>query len=207
MLCSLHDVSKISDDALHPNHSAERLPVMDDTRGQCTIETARLLIRAARAADAEALYRCFSDAEQMKYWSTLPHTTMAETQNWVESMLSNPRNGVLDFIIVEKATSTPIGKIGIWSGMEIGFMVARTHWRRGLVSEALEAVLPILFAHPGIETIFADVDPRNEASIGILKKFGFLETGRRERTFEIGGVWMDSVDFALTKEAWKRKMT
>jgi ribosomal-protein-alanine N-acetyltransferase len=173
---------------------------MDKPQDKRQIKTQRLLLRAAEPSDAEALHKCFSDPETMKYWSTLPHTTMAQSQKWLESMTSNPQNGILDFIIVESTTSMPIGKIGIWSGNEIGFMIARSHWRRGLVSEALEVVLPYFFNFPRLDLIEADVDPRNEASIGILTKFGFVETGRRERTFELGGVWMDSVDLALKRE-------
>jgi RimJ/RimL family protein N-acetyltransferase len=92
----------------------------------------------------------------------------------------------------------------MWSGNEIGFMVAQAHWRKGLVSEALAAVLPLFFEEPGIQKIVADVDPRNEASIGVLKKFGFVEAGRRERTLEVGGVWVDSLDMALSKHDWEK---
>lgn len=173
---------------------------MDNTQRKRQIQTERLLLCAAVPSDAEALHKCFSDPETMKYWSTLPHTTMAQTEEWLHTMIANPQNGVLDFIIVENATTTPIGQIGIWSGNEIGFVIASSHWRRGLVSEALERVLPYFFAVGGMDTITADVDPRNEASIGILGKFGFVETRRREGTFELGGVWMDSVDFALRRE-------
>jgi RimJ/RimL family protein N-acetyltransferase len=168
------------------------------------LKTERLLLRGAKPADATALHECFSDHELMKYWSTLPHTTMEETDHWIDSMISNPRNGVVDFLIVDIETNLVIGKIGMWSGNEIGFMIARSHWRKGLVSEALVVILPRLFEEPGIESIVADVDPRNEASISVLKKFGFRETGRRERTFEIGGVWVDSLDFALSKEDWRK---
>lgn len=45
----------------------------------------------------------------------------------------------------------------------------------------------------------ADVDPRNESSIRLLKGFGFVETGRAERTFETGLGWCDSVYFALER--------
>jgi len=121
-------------------------------------------------------------------------------------MISNEQNGCTDFVIVDSASpSLPIGKIGIWSGNEIGFILARSRWRQGIISEALSAVLPYYFEELEFETIVADADPRNDASIGILKKFGFVETGRREKTFEIAGVWVDSLDLTLTRADWRKQ--
>lgn len=54
--------------------------------------------------------------------------------------------------------------------------------------------------------ITTDVDPRNEASIGVLEKFGFVLTGRAERTWEVGeGGWVGSEYRVLTREAWEVK--
>lgn len=49
----------------------------------------------------------------------------------------------------------------------------------------------------GLERVVADVDPRNSGSIGILRRFGFVETGREEGTFETHLGWCDSVYFEL----------
>lgn len=50
-----------------------------------------------------------------------------------------------------------------------------------------------------MQRVIADVDPRNEGSIGILRKFGFEETGREKRTFETHLGWCDSVYFELRR--------
>lgn len=49
----------------------------------------------------------------------------------------------------------------------------------------------------GLERVIADVDPRNGGSIGILRRFGFVETGREEGTFVTHLGWCDSVYFEL----------
>ena len=43
-----------------------------------------------------------------------------------------------------------------------------------------------------------DIDPRNEASRACLIRLGVI-TGRKERTFEIEGMWIDSLDLKLGK--------
>lgn len=118
-------------------------------------------------------------------------------------MSASKQNGTTDFIIVYNDTA--IGKIGIWQDSEIGFMIAREHWRRGIVSEALNALLPYYFEEVGYDLITADADPRNYASIKILEKHGFEVVGRREKTFEIEGLWVDSVDLELKREEWRKK--
>ena len=50
-----------------------------------------------------------------------------------------------------------------------------------------------------IERVVADADPRNEACLGVLRKFGFKETGRAEKTFETHLGWCDSVYFELQR--------
>jgi RimJ/RimL family protein N-acetyltransferase len=111
----------------------------------------------------------------------------------------------------ERGSERVIGKIGIYAPLdqsrsgEIGFLLNRSYHRRGLVSEALSAVIDYLFKERGVEAITTDVDPRNGASIGILQKHGFELTGTAEKTWEIGGEWVDSEFRTLTKHGWSKR--
>ena len=165
------------------------------------ITTPRLLLRAATAEDATDLYECFSDPETMRYWSSLPHASISETETWVNIKLITPSSGKTDFVIVHQPTKKVIGKIGIWQGTEIGFIIGRKYWKQGIASECLDQLIPYFFKN-GYKIITADVDPRNESSLALLKKFGFTETGREEKTFNVGGEWSDSVYLALEKVNW-----
>lgn len=188
-----------------------------------TISTERLFLRAAVANDAEALHVVFADAEVMRY-NDAPHESISRTLDWLmNNMIDNPENGVTEFVICLKQTDgslpvlpsslTTIGKIGIWRDGETGFLLHRPYWRKGIMQEAMKALLPYYFAAQqdggrGFETVTADTDPRNEACIGFLTSFGFEETGRAEGTFEMGGPgsggeWQDSVYFALGAQAWR----
>jgi len=107
-----------------------------------------------------------------------------------------------------------IGKIGCWSGFEIGFILSKTYWGKGYASESLGALLDHLFSQTSIGsnpgdcrpgpnlTLKADVDPRNERCLRLLKKFGFSECGREEKTFETHLGLCDSVYLDLTRERW-----
>lgn len=126
-------------------------------------------------------------------------------------MIANKsHNGVTDFIVVDILASpaVPIGKIGIWTSSaphtsgEIGFLLCRSYWGKGLISEALTTLLEHFFTKTTYETITADVDPNNAACLGLLNKFGFVVTGTAKRTFQLGEVWVDSVYLELQKETW-----
>jgi ribosomal-protein-alanine N-acetyltransferase len=103
-----------------------------------------------------------------------------------------------------------MGKIGIWRDTEIGFLLHHDYWRQGLMREAMEALLPYYFGALeqggiGLEVVTADTDPRNEATIGFSQGFGFEVTGRKERTFQVGGEggeWVDSLYLGLRREVW-----
>ena len=118
-------------------------------------------------------------------------------------MINGKYNGITDFIICLKPDLKPIGKIGVWSGDEIGFLLSRSQWHKGLASEALNKILPYLFDERHLEAITADIDPRNEASLGILKKFGFVVERFQKNTLQVGDEWVDSVYLRLTKERWR----
>lgn len=119
-------------------------------------------------------------------------------------MTAGDQNGVTDFIICLKPDLVPIGKCGIWQGEEIGFMLARAHWRKGLAEESLRAVLGYFFSEREMLEIVADVDPRNASSMALLQKLGFEVYDFKERTFQLGEEWVDSSYLKLTKEQWNR---
>lgn len=133
-----------------------------------------------------------------------PHKDIERTREWVSSMIKNEQNGVTDFVICLKPDNKPVGKMGIWSGDEIGFILNRSHWQKGLAVEAISKVLPYFFDVRQFDSISADTDPRNQASIGLLKRFGFEEDRYEENTFKIGDLWVHSLYLRLSKERWKQ---
>jgi RimJ/RimL family protein N-acetyltransferase len=158
------------------------------------IETERLLLRRARAEDAAALHTIFADPVAMQFWSTLPHANLTQTEEWVASMMS-PAEGVSDDFSLEH-DGTVIGKLGCWRLPEIGYLLAPAAWGRGFGSEAMSAFIAHRQRCNGRELI-ADTDPRNLASIRLLERHGFRETGRATRTWLIGDQWFDSVYWRL----------
>ncbi len=161
------------------------------------IQTARLTLRRARRDDLDAIHAIMSDARAMQYWSTLPHESRAVTEPWFEAQFFSDDPARDEWIIEHQGRA--IGNIGIWKQPEFGFILHPDAWGQGFAIEAAKAFLDYAFATYPIDAVTADVDPRNDASLGVLRKLGFAETGRAERTFLIGGEWYDSIYLALPR--------
>ena len=161
------------------------------------IVTERLTLRRARADDLEALHAILSHPGAMRYWSTPPHADLEETRAWLEGMIAASPQESDDFVIERQGRV--IGKAGCWRLPEIGYILHPDDWGQGFAFEALTAIIPRLFARFPIAAITADVDPRNAASLTLLERLGFKETGHAERTAKIGDEWVDSVYLALPR--------
>ena len=161
------------------------------------ILTPRLRLRRARPDDLAAFHDILSNPAAMRFWSTPPHAGLDETREWLESMIAAPAEESDDFVVEHEGRV--IGKAGCWRLPEIGFILRPDHWGRGLAREALAAIIPRLFDRFPIPAITTDVDPRNAASLALLRGLGFVETGRAERTWLIGDEYCDSVYLALAR--------
>jgi len=163
------------------------------------IETQRLVLRTAEPGDLEAMHALLSNPKAMTWWSSLPHETLDQTKDWLDSMIAKgPDNP--DFVI--ERDGQVIGKAGFWRLPEVGYILHPDHWGQGLAGEAVGASIDHVLATTYVETLTADVDPENAASIRLLERLGFVRTGFAERTWCIGGVYKDSIYYGLSRPDW-----
>jgi RimJ/RimL family protein N-acetyltransferase len=158
------------------------------------IRTERLRLRRAKPGDVEALHRIMSDPVAMRYWSTPPHADLDETAAWLASMIEADAAASDDFIVT--LDGALIGKLGAWRLPEIGFLIDRAYWGCGLAGEAMSAFIDRR-RRLGSSELTADVDPRNSASLSLLERHGFVETGRAAGTWQVGDELCDSVYLRL----------
>lgn len=162
------------------------------------LRTERLSLRRVRAEDAPAMHAILSDPVAMRYWSSPPHTDLAESQAWIAGTIAAIEAGRSDDFLVERDGAV-IGKTGLWDGNELGFLFAPSVWGKGYAREAVMAVIARGFTTGGHDEIRAEANPRNEACLRLLSRLGFRETGRARRTWCVGGEWSDSVYLALPR--------
>jgi RimJ/RimL family protein N-acetyltransferase len=166
------------------------------------IHTARLTLRTARPNDLEALHAVLSDPRATAWWSTPPHDSLDQTAVWLDGMIANGPDHP-DFVIEREGRV--IGKAGFFALPEIGYILHPDHWGQGLGAEAVTAAIDHVFATRDIDDLTADVDPENAASIRLLERLAFRRTGFAERTWNIGGVWKDSLYYGLSNRDWNAR--
>ena len=159
------------------------------------IFTERLRLRRATMGDLGAIHAILSDPVATRYWSTPPHRTVEESEIWLRSMVDADPGKSDDFIIEREGKV--IGKLGCWQLPEIGFILLPAAWGQGFANEAMSTFLKRRKGIGEPRRLTADVDPRNSASLRLLTRHGFVETGRAERTWHIAGEWCDSVYLEL----------
>lgn len=165
------------------------------------LRTTRLVLRRAVPGDLEAMHTIFSNARAMTYWTHGPHESLDRTREWLDLMIGAPADQGDDFVITLDGRA--IGKLGAWRLPEFGFILSPEHWRRGYAAEAMAAFLDHVFARADVDHLIADVDPRNRASLTLLERHGFTETGRAAGTWETHIGRCDSIYLRLDEKDWR----
>ena len=155
-------------------------------KGTQIIETPRLILRPFTMDDAPAMFHNWASDDEVTKHLTWPTHTSAEVSRRVLSDWTShyPEPDFYNWAIVLKENGPePIGSIAVVGidqqvdSAHIGYCMARAHWRRGSMPEALTAVIPFLFDQVGFNRIEADHDPNNPASGRVMEKSGMRHEG------------------------------
>ncbi len=160
------------------------------------IRTKRLLLRKAKHGDLGGIHAVYADPDAMAYWAWPPHEDVDQTADFLRGLI-NAEAPITYFVVEHEGEA--IGTAGFWQGDEVGYILHRDLWGRGLGSELLDALIDFGFDRLKLKQITADVDPRNTASVQMLLRAGFVETGRAEKTLQVGDQWVDSLYFARSR--------
>jgi len=146
------------------------------------LETDRLLLSPLRRGDEPRLRPVLSDPLTMWAWGEpLGYGDIARWIGW--SLEAEKQWGLGRQLVRLKATGEPVGDCGFFwwehageDRIDAGWIVARRHWRQGYATEAMQALLPALFAL-GHCTAWAKVPQHNRASRRTAEALGFRPAG------------------------------
>jgi len=165
----------------------------------------RLRLRPMTVGDADALFPTLADADLMTWWSSPPHKSVEETRAYFAPRVD--REGWRAWAITLAGDDTAIGWVAAGEKRqggvtELGYILARAHWGRGIAREAVSVVIDRLFAE-GQRRVFADTDPENLASIALLERLGFRREGLLRGEWETHIGVRDSVILGLLRDEWR----
>lgn len=154
--------------------------------GTQRIETDRLILRRYVIEDAEAMYKNWaSDSEVTKFLTWQPHSSVEVSRGIIENWLKEYSDEkYYQWAIVLKANGNePIGDISVVhmnediSMVHIGYCLGRAWWRRGIMSEALKAVMDFMFDTVEVNRVESRHDPMNPNSGKVMQKCGMKYEG------------------------------
>jgi [ribosomal protein S5]-alanine N-acetyltransferase len=115
----------------------------------------------------------------------LPHASESVTKEFIVSCVTAWAAGSSRaFVITELGTSEPIGMLEArmqGATVDIGYVLAASHWGRGFMPEAVRSLTEAAFQQPEIFRVQATCDIENVPSQRVLEKAGFDKEGRLER--------------------------
>jgi RimJ/RimL family protein N-acetyltransferase len=175
------------------------------------ILTERLRLSRLTADDAQAMYQYRSDPEVCRYQNFEPGSfgDVEELIGGLQSIAFDTAGTWFQFAIRHRESGLLIGDVGVQFDaddprqVEIGFTVSRQYQGRGFGSEAVSGLLDDLFGRLEKQRVFASVDPRNESSVGLLKRVGMRREAYLEKGLWFKGEWVDDMVFGISRSEWK----
>jgi [ribosomal protein S5]-alanine N-acetyltransferase len=171
-----------------------------------TLETDRLILRRMTPSDAEAVFAYASDPEVTRYviWET--HRSIEDSRAFLDLVAGKHESGgEPDWGIVYKGDHHFVGTCGIVSWepdharAELGYALSRHYWGRGLMVEAVQAMIAFCFDRMNLNRIEARCIAENVASTRVMEKAGMTHEGTlRQREF-IKGAYRDIEVYSILR--------
>jgi RimJ/RimL family protein N-acetyltransferase len=175
-----------------------------------TLETNRLFLRWPKAQDAREIARLIGDPLVAQKMAGIPHPCPPDfALNHVISARNGNAEGtalalaitlrsqpdsVIGMIEVTPEASGEIGLLRYWLG--------HPFWGKGLMGEAVEALVEMLFLYTRFRAIDAMILETNTASRRVLQKNGFVSGGASLCARPAWGDQQPAETFSLLREDW-----
>ena len=180
-------------------------------KGTQTIETTRLILRKALPEDAAPMFRNWaSDPDVTKYLTWPTHESVDVSQWVLDSWIQEyEKDDYYQWMIELKELGEPVGSISVVrrndrvEEAEIGYCIGSSWWHKGIMTEALTAVIGYLFAEVGMNRIAARHDPNNPHSGGVMRKCGMQYEGTLRLADRNNQGVCDAAIYAILRNEWE----
>ncbi|HUK51314.1 MAG TPA: GNAT family protein [Terriglobales bacterium] len=174
------------------------------------IDTRRLALRGLTESDIAFLFQHFSKREVNEFSSENDLTTIDEAKELYAKYVA-PRSTLFRLGMVLKKTGELIGTLGFYgidhenARATVGFDLAKQYWGKGLMGEALGALLDYGFREMRLNRIEATVDPSNTRCLRVLGRCGFAREGVQRQKSYYKGAYHDDAIYSLLRSEWVAK--
>lgn len=147
------------------------------------LETRRLVLRGLSPEDESAIFAIYSNPEVTRFCDIVTLADLPQAGRLLRFFQSQfEKNTGIRWGITEKGLPRVIGLCGVvWyphnRSALLSYDLDRNYWNRGIMTEAVDAVVRYVFTTFGINRITATTCVENGRSIRVLQHSGFQEEG------------------------------
>lgn len=141
------------------------------------LETERLALRELQPSDLDFVASMLADPEVMRFYPKC--YTREESAEWLDRQRRRyETDGHGLWLVSLRETGEPVGQVGLVRQQvdgaaedEVGYLIARCHWRRGYAVEAALATRDYAFARER-RRVISLIRPANLPSQAVARKLG-----------------------------------
>ncbi len=159
------------------------------------IETERLLLRQLNIGDAEQIFQLRCDPEHNRYIDRPLATSVEDAKTYINSIVEKANTQQIYFwAMTIKPNVELVGTVMFLNynpeklTAELGYELLFSHQGKGVMQEAVAAVLNFGKQQLQLKQIDATIETGNKRSFEIVKKFGFSKD--EERSTDELEVWI-----------------
>jgi ribosomal-protein-alanine N-acetyltransferase len=171
------------------------------------LETERFILRNLEASDVQQVFEIRSNPVTMQYVPRPLAKNLDDAMDLIELMRGfTEKNERINWAVTEKGVDKLLGIIGYVNLKqenlrgEVGYILHHEHHRKGIMYEALQAVLNYGFDVVGLHSIEAVIRAENAASRKLVEKAGFVQEAYfKDYTF-FNNQFLDQTIYSLIRK-------
>ena len=178
--------------------------------GTTTIRTKRLLLRPFAFKDVNDVQAYASDREWSRFLPVPDPYTLKEAEEFVARQILKNWDETPRFAIEFNGAVIGSVKLRIESPLSIAslrYSIARPCWNRGLMTEAVTAVVGWGFDEFGLEKVYSRSDVENVGSRRVMEKIGMKREGTLRSQGVNRGVRQNYHYYGILRREWERAAT
>lgn len=183
---------------------------MITNKGTQTIKTERLILRRFTPCDAREMYENWASDERVtRFLTWQAHNSPKDTKKIVKKWCKDYKNPALYLWAMEFGGKI-IGSISVVEldenseRADLGYCMGYAYWNKGIMTEAVSAVIDFLFSEIGVNRIGIRHAVKNPGSGRVAQKCGMAYEGTMREYFKnAAGELLDISFYGILKREWE----
>ena len=181
-------------------------------KGTKILQTDRLTLRPFKKEDYKEVYENYGfDKEVHKYISWIPYDSLEKSREFVNFNVlqysENPKHYSWAIVYEDRI----VGSIAIFNvedndSGELGYSLGSKWWKKGIITEAVNAVLIYAFNDVGFHRIYASCHEENIGSKRVMQKAGMTYEGKlRDGQKNLDGSYSNLDLYSILENEFRKK--